>query len=190
MQTRATAEQTVDVGLWMLAAERLGTTQWEEATTADTAQAFWNAIRDKVQQVIRAPSSGPDFDYLSAGLPLSLTRLTNSQVFVPLFLDSASLLTEGASRAWRQHELSGPHWDRWVQQLRGAARIPLLILGESLAEELQRQQQARHAGPDQNVCLMWQSAARAAVQPDMTVSLADIMQNSITQRGYVPGLAQ
>ena len=100
-----TAEQIVDASLWMLAAERLGATQWEEATTADTAQAFWNAIRDKVQQVIRAPSSGPDFDYLSAGLPLSLTRLTNSQVFVPLFLDSASLLTEGASRAWRQHAL-------------------------------------------------------------------------------------
>ena len=62
VQTRATAEQTVDVGLWMLLAECLGTTQWEEATTATTSQAFWTAIRDKVQQVIRAPSSGSDLN--------------------------------------------------------------------------------------------------------------------------------
>ncbi len=186
VQSRATAEQAVDVGLWMLAADRLGLDQWQTAAAADTSAGFWSAVRDCIAETVLDSASGRGFDYYNSGPPRQFVAQTNSRIFVPLLLDAAGLLTDVAQRAWRQHAAETNDWGNWVHELR-SAHMSMTALVTRLQGKLVRQTQADPL--NENVCLLWQCARHVGGIGSST-TLPEIVRASRNRSGYIPGLAQ
>ena len=188
IHTRA-IESTVDVSIWLLAAERLSASDWQRASETRTESAFWSAVRDCAQTMVRSFRGSLSLDFATVGPPEQVSQPTNSCFFVPLLLDAASLLHAEAATAWRQHSIFGPLWSNWVQQLQRAPATSMFALAEAHAEEVRRSEQPLNLGRDLDVSLLWRSAARAS-PGDTLVALNDIVLNSRNQQGYIPGLAQ
>ncbi len=187
IRSRATAEQATDVRAWLLAAERLEHAPWQDAASQATAQGFWTSVRDRAAELVLYSLSGGMRNYFNAGPPEQFMARTNSQIFAPLLLDAAGLLSADAQAAWRRLDLASSAWDQWVQVLSAAPNEPLQVLVTALHEQRAGQPQSDDMSDD--VCLLWESASRLAV-PGSSISLAEIVRVSRTQNGYCPGLVQ
>ncbi len=165
-----------------LAAERLSVDHWHEASGRGAD--FWTTVRDRAAESVRRSQEGRPLQ--AAGPPDALVAATDSRVYVPLLFDAAGLLSGEAQQAWRSHDLSASRWHQWVEQLRAAAPVQMQALATALQELLRARPHAPALNKD--VCLVWEAAARRS--EGCVASLADVVQNSRTDLGYCPSLAQ
>ena len=91
--------------------------------------AFFRSVSEQADQslqhernVFQRHRDSMMFDFYPPSVPVRI--FTNSAFYVPILLDSAGRLTDGAAQAWRDHPLSNTWWNEAVNVLRGAAAVP------------------------------------------------------------------
>ena len=166
-----------------LAADCMGLAQWQAVTAAD----FWEAVRARASELVRGWHDAGRHSYRDAGPPLRLTVPTNSQIYVPLLLDAAGVLSATAQHAWRQHELTSTDWEHWIQALQAAQPVSVAFLLRKLQVGLRNR--ARIDPLSKDICLLWHRA-RQMRGVEVHVTIGDVVISSQTQLGYLPGLVQ
>ena len=109
---------------------------------------------------------------------------TNSWIYMPLFLDSAGLLTDSARNAWRSHALCD-WWADAVAILQASFPVPReeLVNGLRLIADALPNCQVRASARD--------AVARIAANlSDENITLPLAVRAAVDARGYIPGSIQ